>query len=273
MTDHPSFPVPDHPVQDHPGDGLLQAVLDGELEEDRRGGVQEHLRRCRRCRDRMGELEALATRISRELSTLEPRSDLDAALWEIRRARARRRVGLHRTRTAAAAVVVLLLGATAAVALPGSPLRDWLPGTGDGEVVESMPTSGTMADGLQGAAVALELREGSARIEVEGREVTAPLLVRWTDEEAVRVQTPPGAGLETGAGWLRVRGGGEGALRLEVPRSARGVEIQEEGRAPVRLDSGRIEVDGAPMVAEGDAAGWIQVVQPGAEAPGAGGVR
>lgn len=273
MTDHSSFQITDRSVQDHPRDGLLQAVLDGELAEDRRAGVEEHLRGCERCRDRMAELEALATRISMELRALDPKADLESALWEVRRTRARRRSGLHRMRTAAAAVFVLLLGATAAVALPGSPLRDWLPGGGGSEAVEPTERPEAAVDLTRGAAVTLELRDGAARIEVEGRTHGAPLLVRWKDEEPARVETPPGAGLETGAGWLRVRGGGGGALRVEVPRSARGVEILEEGRAPVRLGSGRIEVNGETVEEREDGDGWIQVEPSGIGASDPGGPR
>lgn len=234
-------------MMDHPGDGQLQAYLDGESTPEEMNGLEGHLRQCSHCRDRLQALEALAGQVSRELAVLDRDTDVDAALWTLRQARARKRVGLHRSRTAAAAVVVLLLGAGAAVALPGSPIRGWLAGEEDVTTVEA-PAAQEM--NAQGAALAVSLDDGRAQVELNDLHPDAQVTLRLTSASAVQVHTPRGAGLETGTGWVRIHGGEAGQLRLELPREARAVQIRVDGALRAVLQEGRLEIDGTPVEAE-----------------------
>jgi anti-sigma factor RsiW len=243
-------------MMDHPGEGQLQAYLDGETTPEATEALEGHLRGCPDCRARLEELEALAQEVSRRLAVLEPETDVEAALWRLRQARARKRVGLHRSRTAAAAVVILLLGAGAAMALPGSPVRGWLAGEEEVVTVEA-PTS--EAVDTEGAALTVALQDGRAQVELNQLHPEAAVAFRLTSGPAVQVQTPRGAALETGTGWVRIQGGEAGRLRLELPREARTVEIRVDGAPRAVLQEGTLEIDGIPVESGDDPDGWIEL--------------
>jgi anti-sigma factor RsiW len=247
-------------TKDHPVDGRLQAYLDQELAMDAAEAVERHLLRCPACQERVDELQQAHAAVSGALALLDPAprtADRDALLWEVRRRSVRRRSGRHRERLAAAAVVVLLLGAGAAAAMPGSPLRGWLFGP---DTPDAQPTATQVEEG---AALSLELQEGAAGVEVEGLSVRVPVEVRVTPGPRVEVHAPPGAGFQTGAGWVRVSGTREtGTLRIELPERARSARVTIDGVLRAEVVYGRLLVDGAEVVAPDPVTGWIRIPDP-----------
>lgn len=248
-----------NPSGSHPDEGRLQGYLDRELPLDGMEEVERHLLRCPPCQARLDELRAAAERVSRALGELDPPEtpDVGAALWNVRRLRARRRSEAHRRRLAAAAVVLLFMGAGAAVALPGSPVRDWLAGSGDPPVaVES-------SEATSGAAVALALEEGRAVVHAEDLGAEVRVHVRVIPGSELRVEAPPGAAFRSGSGRIEVSGGDdEGVLRVEVPAEARLVQVRLDGETRVEFRDGTLRVDGRTVDAppSREAGEWIPVM-------------
>lgn len=243
---------------DHPGDGPLQTYLDRELDMEAAEAVERHLLRCPECQERLDELDHARETVSAALAELDPPAgeteDLDAARWEVRKRYAGRRGQVQRQRLATAAVVVLLLGAGVASAMPGSPIRDWLVGDEPAEsAVEVVPEEA-------GAALAVELENGEARVELRELGAGVTLEVRMHTDERLEVEAPVGARFETGAGWIRVSGGHEeGTMRIRIPEEAREVEVTVDGATRVELREGRLLVDGSEVEAARAAGGWLPV--------------
>jgi anti-sigma factor RsiW len=252
MKDHPTAGT-----TEHPDDGRLQSYLDRELTVDAHDQVERHLLRCDECSRRIDELEALGTEVRETLGLLDPEAptELDGALWEIRRRRAQRRSNRHRQRLVAAAVVLLFAGAGAAVALPGSPVRSWLANGGEPAV---QPLQVETAQ--QGAVLRVALAQGAARVEMTGVGPDGFVEVQLTSRADVEVEGPPEASFRTGAGWVEVSGA-DGPVRIRIPEGAREVEIQVEGRVAARYLEGRLlvgdEVVG-PVPVEADDE-WLRV--------------
>lgn len=249
-----------NPSGSHPDDGRLQGYLDRELPLDGMEEVERHLLRCPPCQARLDELRAVADRVTRALDELDraEASDVGAALWNVRRLRARRRSEAHRRRLAAAAVVLLFMGAGAAVALPGSPVRDWLAGSGEPPVAVEPSEAAA-----PGAALALALEGGQAVVQAEDLGAEVGVHVRVIPGSELRVEAPPGAAFRSGSGRIEVSGGAdEGLLRVEIPAEARRVEVRLGGETRVEFRNGTLRVDGRVVDAppSQETGEWIQVV-------------
>jgi hypothetical protein len=233
----------------HPDDGQFQAFLDGELSLDRANVVERHLLRCPDCRERVAALQESESQVGKALRLLDPATDMDSARWEARRRWAARRSASYRKRLAAAAVAILFLGAGAAAAMPGSPVRAWLAGDG--------PTPGSaVASEERGAAVSIGLVDGRARLELE-RGVRLEL--RAGTGERMLVEAPAGGAFDTGSGWVRVTGhGSEEPVRLELPGPPHGVEVRVGGDLRLEVVDGVMYVAGTDGVRVPDAE-WLPV--------------
>jgi len=105
----------------HLPDGVLEALLDDELDQAAATEANSHLARCTECRSRLDALRADEQLLSRSLQSLDHPAPAIAASAVISRARRSRRPLRW-----AAAIALLLLGAGALYARPGSPLRHWI---------------------------------------------------------------------------------------------------------------------------------------------------
>ncbi len=116
----------------HPDEGTLQAFLDDELSTAERGELAEHLLVCDACRATHQELLHAHALFSRAISLIDVESGPTEG-----------RIAAHATTGASAfvraAMLVLALAATAAAAVPGSPVREWIVETvgGGAETEES----------------------------------------------------------------------------------------------------------------------------------------
>lgn len=230
----------------HLEEGRLQAYLDGELADARE--VEAHLDACPECRARVEELHRLGERADRALARLETgRPDVEAALWEVRRRRAARRAGAHRRRLAAAAVVVLTLGAGAAAAMPGSPIRGWIEAW-LAPTEEPVPAAVPAVDPAavpEDAGVLVDLVDGAVTVRFHGVPAGALLEVRFVEGARAGVYAPSAARFETAAGRVDVHLEGDGdVLRVELPRDAARAEVLVEGESVFRWAEGRTILPG-----------------------------
>ena len=223
----------------HPDEGQFQAFLDGELSLDRANVVERHLLRCPDCRERVAALQEAEAQVGQVLRLLDPATDMDSARWEARRRRAARRSVSYRKRLAAAAVAFLFVGAGAAAAMPGSPVRAWI-GGGD-------PTPGAaVVHEARGAAVAIELVDGRARLELD-RGVRLELQAGTGDR--LRVEAPAHGAFDTGSGWVRLTGhGSEEPVRLELPGTAHAIDVRIGGDLRLEVEDGVVYLPGADGV-------------------------
>jgi hypothetical protein len=249
----------------HPDEGLLQAYLDSELVFDEARDVERHLLHCRECEDHVSALARAGTDVSAALAVLDPDPgslpEPGAVLWEIRGRRARERSGRHQRRAAVAAGLALVLGAGAAMAFPGSPLRDWLQGEPE------PPVAVTMAQPEE-VSLSLALVDGSARVELPVAPAGLRVLARSGASGPLTVAAPSGARFEHGAGWIRIHdAASDGVLRLTLPAGARAIELRIGGTAHrltpqaegLRLDGA---LQAAPDAAEpGGTAQWIDLTR------------
>jgi hypothetical protein len=147
--------------------------------------------------------------------------------------------GERRRRVAAAASIVLLVGAGAAWAVPGSPLRSWWEGLRAGEpiastlapeVAEVEPVPALVQDDPVGVGVPLVFDRVDVSFEAvpEG----AVLEVRIVDGERAWVEAPEGTSFEVEAATGTARafvGSGSGRIRVELPRRATGSSVRVNG--------------------------------------------
>ncbi|MEX2531736.1 MAG: zf-HC2 domain-containing protein [Gemmatimonadota bacterium] len=233
----------------HPDAGRLQAFIDGELSLDLAGVVERHVLRCPTCQERVAELQAAESRVGQALGLLEPVQDLEAARWEARRRWAVRRSATHRKRLAAAAVALLFVGAGAAAAMPGSPIRAWLGG-------DTPAPAAAVATEARGAALAVGLVEGRGRVELD-RGVRLEL--RTGPDDRIRVAASSPGAFDTGAGWVRVTAHGtEAPVRLELPAVPHRIQVLVGGALRLEIRDGVLHRAGLGAVAlpESD---WLAV--------------
>jgi hypothetical protein len=233
-------------MNEHMDQGRLQAWLDGELPPPDATSVSNHLEGCAVCRDAVRELEALEAAASGAISLLDPPSpDLEAALWDVRRRRARTRAAGHRQRLGAAAVVVLLLGAGAAVAMPGSPLRGWIEGLFEAEVA-SAPSPAIETASPSALGVTVDLMDGSIVVVFHDAPEGMVLELEPVGEGRAGVYAPAASRFRTAPGRVEVTVSGPGdLLRVRIPDSARHAEIRVHDRVVARVSDGDLLLPGA----------------------------
>jgi predicted anti-sigma-YlaC factor YlaD len=233
-------------MNQHVEEGRLQAWLDGELLGEEDASVAAHLEGCPVCRDAVRELEALGAAASAAISLLEvPAPDLDAALWEVRRRGARSRSAGHRERLAAAAVVVLLLGAGAAVAMPGSPLRNWLEAPAGPEVA-SFPVGETPEAPSSALGVTVDLLDGSITVAFHQVPEAMVLELEPVEEGRAGVYAPAASRFRTAPGRVEVTVSGPGdVLRVRIPATTHRAEIRVDDRVVARVVDGDLLLPGA----------------------------
>ncbi len=244
----------DEERKDHPEDGRLMALLDGELSGPTADRLEEHLEACESCRRRRDELVRASELLTRELEDRDvevPPADPLAVrrvahYRTAERGRAdpapddgdRRADGDRRGRSDAgrhgggrlarstlwkAAVLVLGVGAVASAAVPGSPVEGWI-----GDAVQALASSFSgepePADSPAADTAGRPAAAQGVSVPVSDRAV-----VRITDPApGLRVHVRPvedsllsvlatGARYRAGDGTIEVLGADRPALRIELP--------------------------------------------------------
>lgn len=225
-------------TEQHPTDGDLVRLLDGEEEDP---ALEEHLERCDDCRRRYRRIAGWSREVGRALDAVDPvveegaEPDREAdAPW----------TGAPRWMKAAAGVVLLV-----SAALAFQPVRAWVVDRAErvaqrlGFVDRTGPEAGA---GGGGASIAFVPEGRRLRIQVEAPQTEGELEVAMgPDDGRVRasvVDPEPGAagpapGFAAFPSELRIRNGsGVGAsYRVTVPPSIEELEIRVGGRSLARL--------------------------------------
>jgi hypothetical protein len=246
---------------DHPEDGRLLALLDGELPEDAAARVRRHLSGCGRCRRTRDELERASGALGEALGALDvPPPDRDAgavrsragardagadgtALSDGDGAGARAGRALGRGAIWKAAVLVLTVGAAASAAVPGSPVREWIAestrrvaGAFTGE--DRSDSSGPEASLPAGVSIRTE---GPAEIAIDDPAAGLRLRVRTSGDTLLAV-AGRGARYRAGDDRIDVAGPEGPELRIDLPPSV-AVRVTVEGRLLLEQgDDGRLTV-------------------------------
>jgi hypothetical protein len=231
----------------HPSDVQIDQLLHGELPSSEADAVRQHLVSCQGCARRRSELAAEEYEITDALRQLDqPAAMVDVATI-VGHSRARSRTFLWRL----AAGIAVAVAAGSAVAMPGSPLHEWLSRQREGATravappaaVQETPAPAVKPAGISltaGDSVAIALDEpqsaGRMRILVH----PAPTLdVRATGGEAAFALSTHG---------VRIRNHGSTAsYDIIVPASATMAEVRIAGRLVFASRGGTVLVSPPPQ--------------------------
>lgn len=227
---------------EHPSDGMIQALLDGETAGSETE-IRDHLSACPRCRSMAGERSRRLDLLREALSLLDaPPPSRKAREDILRRGRAQRSwARVVRRNLPRAASIVLLLTAGAAAALPGSPVRSWLgrgwaeisrsggeaaaPGVKQGESgppEDAVPSPGAVGATIPATGERIELR-------VSGLRPGASLIVLLVGGDEASIFAEEGTRFRSQAGGLEATDP-PGDVTLEIPASAPEVRLMVNGR-------------------------------------------
>jgi hypothetical protein len=241
---------------EHPGEGTLQAYLDGEVLSEPREALDRHLLGCEECRALLDHLHSFAVAAREALAGIDvPPPSIDAARWKVRSARSARRSPIHR-RVAVAASLVLIAGAGWAAMAPGSPFRR------PSAVQESPPTSAVapvaeqaveLSTAAEPGGVAVPPEAGGVNVAFEGVGAGSSVVVYLVDGDRATVTAPPASQFEAGEGAARIIVTDPAAeLVVELPRTLLAAEVRVNDRVFYRSVGGEVTYPGpAPVPVDG----------------------
>ena len=241
----------------HPGEGALQALIDGELAPGPRAEAEAHLRSCGECAELVAQLRMEGARASALLGLTDVAAPVLPAQLAFQRRRRGRLAGFRQALPRAAALVVALAGVAAAAVVPGSPVREWVEGIGIAErpeapeAVAPPPAPVTPAPALAPKAVSLAPAEGRIRVLVTGASPELRIRVRMADApraEVLATGAAASARFRTAPGRIEVVGAGPGEVVVHLPSSAGAASVEVGGRVVAAVEDGVLRAL-APRVA------------------------
>ena len=228
----------------------MQRYVDDELTPDEGVAVRAHLADCAPCAERARQVRRDHDDVMTLLGAVDHRPPSITAATVASRARVRRSPWIRR-----AAGIVLALGvAGAAYAAPGSPVRQWLRDVVDRN--SPRPTASTSPPSASDqsppqveswAGIAVEPGQ-SLVVQFTAAQVAGTLRVSLTDSSRVVVRAAHGAATFGSAEDRLLIGNSEssGDFQIDLPRSARRVEIRVADRRVLLKDGTRIVAIVAP---------------------------
>lgn len=239
---------------DHVDEALLTALRDGVAEPADESRVRAHLDACVECRDRLAALKLRRATVAAGLASLDTSFDLESARAAVRAGAFPFRKRTHRAAWARAAAAVLFLGAaTAAAALPRSPVRHWL-----SQIVHSgttaVPAPDSQAAGPAAAAettgVRLNVPSGSLHVVLGDVTGGTEIDVRWVAGSEAAILAPLGSRFASATGRLEARPA-PGLVRVELPRGVVPTTLEVGGRVYLARTTEGLTVSG-PVVRRDD---------------------
>lgn len=235
---------------DHMNEGLLQAIIDGELDDDSEG--VRHVAGCEACAAALERQRERGERVARALALLDTPAPLERARSRVSREVARRRQRTH-WHLARAAILVLGFAGVLSAAIPGSPVRQWL--------VAGWNQLSLRSPGVEAPAASAEMEpevtaESPAGVSIEALDEVRVSIRDLPPDAEVSVRLVPGAraGIYSTEGQYR---SGPGTIEVTGPGSEVRVEL------PRTLARASVLVDGTPYLRKtGDA---LEVLGPGAD--------
>lgn len=227
----------------HPGEGTLQALLDGEMPAAEQDALEHHLSECGHCGAQLEVLRDASDHLSRALRLLDRPPPVAEARARLEHAR-RRRTAVRSTAVLRRAAI-LLLGSAAVLSatVPGSPLREWLAnGRGAGTPATTAvrePVAESAAESVEPAPAGISVRplEGRMRVVLTAPASGSRIRVRLYDGERVGVWatgTSARARFRSGPERLEVDGAGPGEIQVEIPRAVRQFTLEVDGQIYLR---------------------------------------
>jgi anti-sigma factor RsiW len=217
----------------HVEEGLLQALLDGEVDAAAAAQVRRHLDGCAQCRSQLEALRAEAEWLEGVLRSIDhpaPRIPVKAVAMRARHSR--------RTLRWAAVAALFLLAAGTAYALPGSPVRRWID-----QLVGSR--GGTTAEPLPDVAGVAVLPGQHFSIMFTAPHSPGLVTITLTDDSTIDARRHGGAATFTAEiDGLRIATGGTATdFEIAIPRQAPWVEVLVGGRRMFLKDGPRIRTE------------------------------
>ncbi len=228
----------------HPDQEQLQRYLHHELPASRADLIRTHLRTCAECRAQVAAAEGQEAEVN---SLFEQLDHATTPITALEIALAARNSGLQRYRRAAAVLLALGL-ASAAYAIPGSPVPAW--------VRSILASSRDSAPQPQTTVPQLEPQDNQAGIDVEpGRylvidfdspQTQGNAMVSLTDSGSVMIRSEnSAAGFTSGPDRVVVANrGGSADFRIQIPRNAPHVEVRVGNRRIFLMQGATITADG-----------------------------
>lgn len=250
----------------HLDEAVLVALRDGALEGAEQTRADDHLADCRRCRERAAEIEGRRSLIEAALHALDEDFDAEAARAAVRarvagtradegvvplRADTPRKRAAQGWWSLSRAAGLVLVAATAASALPGSPVRGWIEdalgsdesGTASVESAEPGGEATTATLAGEGTGIRLSVPDGPLRVEIDGLPAGAEVAVRWMPGSEVAVLAPQGSAFSSSEGRVTATVG-SGPVEVQLPRGVRPAVIEVGGRTYLRSTTEGVEVPG-----------------------------
>ncbi|MEX2571788.1 MAG: anti-sigma factor [Gemmatimonadota bacterium] len=238
----------------HLDDGVLLAMLDGELDDVERREAQQHLTQCESCRRVYTETQSAASTVGAALTLLDRPAPARQRLAPAPSATVRRRIrGAAPMRRAA--VLLVSFAAAASATIPGSPVRQWI-----GERLQPIPAPTaidsasepppSVAAASSGAAdlesgVSVAPAEGRLRIVLTGASTALQVRALLTDGQRGGVYAAgeaANARFDTGVGTIEVIGASAGELRIEIPRAAATATVVIDGTTYLVKDGDQLRL-------------------------------
>ena len=230
----------------HVAEGVLLALLDGEIEAAERERVERRVAECAACAARLDALRFTTRRVTAALDVIGTRvepTEMPEALRKAARsapvplaAARRRRLGWRGRRSVAVAAGLTFLLAAGAYAAPGSPVRGWVDGGID--VIASWLGDQEGPAEAEPSRVSVEPHDGSVRVTITGASETLRLRVRLTDEAEASV-TASDANFHVEPGVIEVIGAADD-VGVALPRGARSGSVVIDETEVVRLEDGAL---------------------------------
>jgi anti-sigma factor RsiW len=257
----------------HATDGMLLALVDGEIAGTAEAGLREHLAVCDQCAGELHEMQRLSTRTHEALSLLHappPMLRARAALAARQRDRGvgRRMARMSAWGIAKAAMLLIALAGVAAAAIPDSPVRRALETTftrvaqlftdenAAAPAADIITEPGSPAvPALETTSMAIVPAEGRVRIILHAPAGAVDVEVRLVDAMRARVETATTTAdvrLRSAAGRIEVSGMTDGRLLVEVPRRVPSATVEVAGSVHVYKEGERLRLTGPAGTTSGE---------------------
>jgi hypothetical protein len=256
----------------HVQGSVLMALRDGEVDPPTEAAARAHLATCASCREDLAALESRRSEVTAALESLDGFFDAASARASVRvrvalaaadaggtlalaperRPRAGQRPQGAEPRASrarwirAAGAVLFLAAASAAAALPASPVRRWV---GDliGRAVPGAPTvdhpEPAAVPSEETAGVRIAVAGGSLQVFLTGVAADAEIQVRWVAGTEAAVFGPVGSRFTSAAGRIEATLV-PGPVRVELPRGVVPTSLVVDGRIYLSRTSDGLKVLG-----------------------------
>lgn len=214
---------------DHLSPEQVVRYLDDRLPPEEAAEIEEHLERCPSCRSRVSGGRRVSDRLEEAVQRRNPPTELGKSGGMVGGT-------MNGLRTAAVLAVLLVGGGAAAdVALPGTPVQDWL------RTVVGMTSAPQVA--AERGAIGIPLHRGSISIRITEAPPGVPIRIRFVDQREALVSARGGS-FRTGEGQLTLVNPARDTIKVLVPRAVDSVDIRSNGHTLLEKNDSRARARG-----------------------------